>query len=426
MRRIVLGLLCAGTVLALALVQAPTARAQAPSRVDALIEQHLYAGTLDAGEKALRSLLAAEPANAEARFALGGLLMARAVERFGQGMYRHGLEMPRTMAMVGMPLFSLPIAYNPRPEPLTYEGFRAIFAKLVDDLDAAGKELAGIGDAPFKLQVDLARIRLDLDASGVADEREKLSAIVQTLQQAARRRNSSASATRGGDSFPVSFDTADAYWLRSYANLMAVSAEFFLAHDFRTTFDGTFHFLFPRAGLPFSRNLAEPAARGRDNELGSIFDAVAFIHLVRWDVAEPRRMSSIHARLKSVVALNRSTWAAVRAETDDDNEWLPGPRQKGVLDLPVTEDMIAAWLGALDDLDAVLDGRRLVPHPRFVRGINLKRVLTEPRQFDLVLWITGHAALPYLEDGPVADGRAWNQASRVFGGQLLAYAFWFN
>ena len=76
-------------------------------------------------------------------------------------------------------------------------------------------------------------------------------------------------------------------------------------------------------------------------------------------------MTSIHARLKSVDALSRQTWAAVRAETDNDNEWLPGPHQKGVLDMPVTEDMIVSWLAVLDELDAVLDGRKLAPHPRF-------------------------------------------------------------
>lgn len=423
MRRIVLGVLCAGVVLAVALVQAPTASAQSSSRVGSLIEEHLYAGRLDAGEKALRALVAAEPGNADAQFALGGVMLARAVERFGQSMYRHGLQAPRNAFL---PLFSLPLTYNPRPEPLTYEGFRAILAKLVDDLDAAERELARVGDAPVKLQVDLARIRLDLDSSGVADEREKLSAIIETLAQAARRRNISTPGVRGGESFPVSFDSADVFWLRGYANLMAISAEFFLAYDFRTTFDATFHFFFPRAGLPFSRQFAEPTMPGGGGDMGSIFDAVAFIHLVRWDLAEPQRMVGIHARLKSVVDLSRKTWAAVRAETDDDNEWLPGPNQRGVLDMPVTEAMIGSWLAMLDEFEAVLDGRRLVPHPRFVRGINLKRVLTEPRQFDLVLWITGHAVLPYLEDGPVAEGRAWNQASQVFRGQLLAYAFWFN
>jgi hypothetical protein len=277
-----------------------------------------------------------------------------------------------------------------------------------------------------KLQVDLARIRLDLDASGAADERETLSAVVQALAQAARRRNAGATGARSGESFAVGFDTADAFWLRGYANLIAVSAEFLLAHDFRTTFDATFHFFFPRAGLPFSRQLEEPAVPGRGDGMGSLFDAVAFIHLVRWELAEPQRMGAIHGRLKNVVALSRKTWAAVQTETDDDNEWLPGPGQKGVIDMPVTYEMIAAWHAMLDEFEAVLDGHRLLPHPRFARGINLKRVLTEPRPFDLVLWVTGHAALPYLEDGPVADGRSWNQAAQVFRGQLLAYAFWFN
>ena len=87
--------------------------------------------------------------------------------------------------------------------------------------------------------------------------------------------------------------------------------------------------------------------------------------MVRWDVVEPQRMVGIHARLKSVIALSRKTWAAVRAETDDDNEWLPGPHQKGVLDIPVTEAMIDTWLATLDGFEAVLDGRVLAPHPRF-------------------------------------------------------------
>jgi hypothetical protein len=160
--------------------------------------------------------------------------------------------------------------------------------------------------------------------------------------------------------------------------------------------------------------------------MGSILDAVAFIHLVRWELAEPQRLISVHTRFKNAVALSRKTWTAVRAETDDDNEWLPAPTQKGVLDMPVSEEMITSWLAMLDELDAVLDGGRLVPHPRFARGINFKRVLTEPRQFDLVLWITGHGVLPYLEDGPLADGRSWAQAGQVFRGQFLAYALWFN
>jgi hypothetical protein len=416
------GLGVAAALLASLLTAGPVA-AQPGSRVGAIVEQHLYAGTLEAGEQALRTVTADEPGNAEAQLALGGVLLVRAVERFGQSMYRHGLQAPRNSAL---PLFNLPLAFNPNPEPLTYDAFRAILARLVQDLDGVEAELKRVGDTPVKLTVDFARIRLDLDANGSAEVRESLSYMVASLAGAARRRGN---LVDGGHSFPVSLDTADVYWLRGYAHLLAVSAEFLLAHDFRATFDATFHLFFPRAGLPFSRLVKEPqpVVPGRSSmDIGQIFDFVAFIHLVRWEVAEPRRMVSIHTRLKSVVGLNRKTWAAVRAETDDDNEWLPGPHQKGVLDMPVTEEMIASWLAMLDELEAVLDGRVLAPHPRFQRGINVRRVFTEPRPFDLVLWVTGHGVLPYLEDGPVAEGRAWTLAQQVFRGQLLTYAFWFN
>jgi hypothetical protein len=423
MRPRLAGGLSAAAALLASLIFAGTLGAQPASRVGAVIEQHLYAGTLEAGEQALRTVMAEEPANAEAQFALGGVLMIRAVERFGQSMYRHGLQAPRDGAL---PLFSLPLAFNPNPEPLTYDTFRAILARLVQDLDAAEAELARVGDSPVKLNVDIARIRLDLDANGTPDVRESLSYMVASLAGAARRRGN---LVDGGHSFPVSFDTADAYWLRGYTHVLAVSAEFLLAHDFRATFDATFHLFFPRAGLPFSLLVKEPepVAPGRPRlDMGEIFDFVAFIHLLRWEVAEPQRMLALHTRLKSVVALNRKTWAAVRAETDDDNEWLPGAHQKGVLDMPVTDEMIGTWLTMLDELEAVLDGRVLAPHPRFRRGINVRRVFTEPRPFDLVLWFTGHGVLPYLEDGPIAEGRAWMQARQVFRGQLLTYAFWFN
>ncbi len=95
--------------------------AQQASRAQALIEEHLYGGTLEAGEKALRDLVAGAPSDAEAQFALGGVMLVRAVERFGLSLYRHGMQAPSDR-MLGPPLFGLPLAHNPKPEPLTYDG----------------------------------------------------------------------------------------------------------------------------------------------------------------------------------------------------------------------------------------------------------------------------------------------------------------
>ncbi len=76
--------------------------------------------------------------------------------------------------------------------------------------------------------------------------------------------------------------------------------------------------------------------------------------------------------------------------------------------------------------DAILDGERLIPHWRFREGVNFRRVFEEPGTFDLVLWITGPAALPYLEEGVETSGEDWARIDDILRGGLAAYAAWFN
>lgn len=92
----------------------------------------------------------------------------------------------------------------------------------------------------------------------------------------------------------------------------------------------------------------------------------------------------------------------------------------------MTAEQVEAWHLVLDEVDALLDGRTLLPHWRFDTGINLKRAFEEPSDFDLVLWITGPAALPYLEDGDVLTSRKWAEITSAFRGSFGSYAIWFN
>lgn len=89
-------------------------------------------------------------------------------------------------------------------------------------------------------------------------------------------------------------------------------------------------------------------------------------------------------------------------------------------------DQIVAWMEVLDEVEALLDGTKLMPHWRFNKGVNMRRVFDEPTPFDLILWITGPSAFPYLEDGPVLTSRRWNDIIRAFDGQFGSYAIWFN
>ncbi|MGL4323212.1 MAG: hypothetical protein ACRCTD_04160, partial [Beijerinckiaceae bacterium] len=68
----------------------------------------------------------------------------------------------------------------------------------------------------------------------------------------------------------------------------------------------------------------------------------------------------------------------------------------------------------------------LMPHWRYEQGFDFSSVFTQPRQFDLVLWMTGHAAIPYLRDGKAISSRTWMEWQRVFGGNFPGYLVWFN
>jgi hypothetical protein len=139
-------------------------------------------------------------------------------------------------------------------------------------------------------------------------------------------------------------------------------------------------------------------------------------------------MKAALGHLDKVVALSKESWKFILAETDDDHEWIPNPRQTGVLGIPVRQPIIAGWLEFVEEVEAILAGKRLIPlwRGQEERGINLRRVFTEPRSFDLVLWVQGTAATPYLEKGPLTRPEVWNRLRTVFGGELIGFAIWFN
>jgi hypothetical protein len=58
--------------------------------------------------------------------------------------------------------------------------------------------------------------------------------------------------------------------------------------------------------------------------------------------------------------------------------------------------------------------------------VNLRKLLEDPPDMDIVLWIQGTAAVAYLEKGQYADMTAQEQFVRMTQGSTLMYAFWFN
>jgi len=298
-----------------------------------------------------------------------------------------------------------------------------VLSAFDDDLAKAESVLQSIGDGDVTLVLDLARIRLDLRGDGRPGEDETLAAIVSHL--------SGATPPERPASLEVKFDAGDAPWFAGYSHALMALCDFLLAHDFEGSFDAASHLFFPRSMAPAAPALARPAPRdGIASGLPdstALADMIALIHTVDWPVVEPERMRGARAHLKAMIGLSRKSWALILAETGDDREWIPNPRQTHVaIGARVRQDQIDAWMAALDEAEAILDGRLLVPHWRFTRGIDLKAFFESPRTFDLVMFLTGSGAVPYLTDGPVSSHERWTKITRAFEDNFFGYALWFN
>lgn len=390
------------------------------------VEPFLVEGRLDSGHEALSGHLDDHPDAARARYALGVVEVLQAVEQLAQSLHRYGLR-PQVK---NLPFVRLPVPKNPDAEELTYARFRSVLETFVADLERAAETLSAAHDAAalelpwgsfhpgMKLDIPVGRIRLDLDASGSAEE-EALWRLFTTVAWRAAKLSDREKA------FRIGLDSADVHWLIGYTHLLRALAEAWLAHDTEAFFEQTAPMFF--AGAPESGLQGSSGRSGRFDP-DRLADAIAAIHLVQFEPAEPRRLSRAREHLLAMIEQSRRCWEAARAETDDDREWIPNAEQTSLTPLEVNEARIRDWHRFLEEAEAALRGEKLLPHWRVRdgRGIDLKRVFEEPRTLDLVMWVHGRAALPYLEDGPVITADAARSLAGSFQGRFLAFAVWFQ
>ena len=129
-----------------------------------------------------------------------------------------------------------------------------------------------------------------------------------------------------------------------------------------------------------------------------------------------------------MIAANQRFWAAVEDETDNDREWIPNDRQQSALPVTVDPGAGAAWLRVLEEAEAVLTGRLLVPHPMLPKGtgINLAAWFDAPGPVDLMAWVQGVGAYPFLARGPRISALSWRRFSDLAQGRAGTFALWFN
>ncbi len=387
----------------------------------------------------VREALAPHAGEPSIDFALGGVDFLLSGERLVQRCYRHGfLSTFHNIGWVtgGRSNFLLWIG-NDNPEATTAADVQAAMVEWVEGLEAAEQTLAAI-DGSFTCVLTVTDIRFDVNHDGTTSSAESLGALFRLFPPRTtwnRETNRSERTALVPEGLTIAFDTGDASWLRGYCHVLMGVGEMMLAHDGSDLFDHTGHVFFPKADishdyLPGSTWSLERMAGGMQTPTPfDMTDLLAFIANMRLPVDQPQRMSAALEHFRAAVAHGKQMWRHYDQEQDNDREWVPNPDQTAAFHgVEITPDMRDAWLLFLDEADAILEGKKVLRFWRGdgTRGIDVPKVFEEPREFDLIYWIQGSAAAPYLREGEFTTPGTWAQLDRVFRGRVFRYSFWFN
>lgn len=375
------------------------------SAAEPLVESYLHSGQLARGELELETALAAAPADDQIRFGLAVVQLVRGVERLGQSLHESGLLANNIQAT----FLRIPVPTNPDPSPITYQGLRRILEQFQSDLERVERTLSGIQSEDVSLPLRLADIRFDLTGSGQA--RERFIDLLKRMLGPGFREDPE------NPEFTVGFDRGDVAWLRAYCHLLMALIDLNLAVDTEA------HFRLI-AESQFAKAKFRPAPLTKT----PVTDEVTIV--------DPARLRHFRLHMVKVCELNRESWAFIRAETDNRFEWLPNPRQTGVLRMPVTDQMVDRWLAMVHELESLLTGQKKIPagimkfiQPSADHGMNLRKFLDAPP--DTIDWdrVRRDGVRAQYQDDKLPDVSidAFIAAFMAFNNTLaVGYAAWFN
>jgi hypothetical protein len=243
--------------------------------------------------------------------------------------------------------------------------------------------------------------------------------------------------------FGLTLDRGDVHWLRGYLHLQAAVGEFLLAHDFNTIIEVGAHRVFENVKTPHMWLLKEDRNFDDNSNFEEfilpLIDGVAVATLaLDIPIDEPMRFKTVLDHFQGTIENGQEMWKHILAETDDENEWIPNPKQTGAMGVAVSQEMIDTWLETLTEAKRIVDGDKLLPFWRDYlqtgepgeRGINIRKVFENPPEsLAIVLWIQGTAATSYLERGKItefADEEFLRRIDDVFGSNFFGFAAWFN
>jgi hypothetical protein len=362
----------------------------------------------------------AKPADNAERFSLAVLEAVEGARQFGLGLA--GLALNPDLRSGDLPFLRLavPARASGVKEKATPERIAGLFKNFRAALERANAAVSAVDDKDFKVEVNFMKARMDLNGDGTVAADELV------LESLGRPLGVSMSDLATSE-IVVKFDRADAAWLKGYTHFLIGVMDLVSAYDWMPVWNQCAHFVFedPEPPPPIAKVSAPGQAR---RDMARLADAIATLHEMRLEPVHPERVAGARGHFVAMIACSRDCWRRVLAETDDDAEWLPSPGQTGPGGARVTGGMVEGWERVLDELEAVLTGKRLLPHWRLKpdTGINVDKFVKAPPRLDPVLWFQGSALVPFVEEGPVSDAARWRDLMEPFGHDFALFALWSN
>jgi hypothetical protein len=367
----------------------------------------------ESGLAAADAALAARTQSPETSFQLGGVRFLRAFETMLQTRYAS------YDGDVGfLPGMRTPLPHNraARFDPAFLE---TALTGALTHLKGAEAALAPAVNGEFATSLPLQAVWLDVDRNGERADWESLDVLLAGMGAAADWTRSDGT---------IRFDTADAEWLAAYVHMLSGMSELVLSLDptpaIRTVYEG-------RVQLERAGPLSPDPLFGTDD----VIDQIAAVLMTLEGKPDATRTRSALAHFQKMIAHNRKFWPEMMAESDNDHEWLPNPSQTSPFGVAITSEVASSWQEVLSEIDDMLAGRTLVPYWRTPYGfnpgergvgVNMRRLLSDPGDMNLVLLIQGAAVAPYLETGKLATMDAWNRFAAMTQSDGLLIALLLN
>lgn len=369
-----------------------------------------------AGLTATAARLAALPAPSDAdRFALAGVRFLGAVEGALQKHWAAGWTDPTGM----LPFLRLPVPDNPNPAPADPALITALFRDVGAAMDQARAPLAEIPEtSDFALEISFADLWFDVNANALRDPGEDMMPLLGPALLGWRWMDRDPATPAP----VVRFDRADAAWLSAYTHLLGGVSALVQAYDPTAALTQTA--TAKAAMAAFGPNMSEYESYG----IGTAADVIATLDAALSQQPDAARMLAAQQHFQAMITDNRRFWALVEAETDNAQEWLPNDRQTSALGMVIPQGTGTTWLGVLADGESLLNGSKLAPYWRVAdgAGVNISRLFTDPKPIDIIGWIQGWAAVPYLEKGTIVSSANWNAFGDMMAGEAMLMSIFLN